>query len=63
MDNFPEYRVTIRDRTFVAVGSSRGMVVRAEGPLLRFVGQAVDQLTRACRQRGYPVSIHEVGLV
>ena len=59
MGSFSEYRVTIGDRTYVAVVSSRGRVVRAEGPLDRFVGHPVEDLTRACRRRGYRISIHD----
>ena len=60
MGGFLEYRVTIRDRTYSAIVSSRGRVVRAEGPLDRFVGHPVDHLRRACRRRGYPLSMHEL---
>ena len=59
MGRFQEYRVTIRDRTYTAVVSSRGWVVRAEGPLDRFVGHPVGDLVRACGKRGYPVVICE----
>ena len=59
MGRFKEYRVTIPDRTYAAVVSSRGRVVRAEGLLDRFVGHPVEDLVRACGKRGYPVAIHE----
>jgi hypothetical protein len=61
MGGFLEYRVTIRRRTYAAVVSSRGRVIRGEGPLDRFVGHPIEDLTRACRRRGYPVVIHEPG--
>jgi hypothetical protein len=59
MGDFSEYHVTIGERTYVAVASSRGRVIRGEGPLDRFVGKPVGDLTRACRRRGYPVSLHD----
>jgi hypothetical protein len=59
MGNFSEYHVTIGERAYVAIVSSRGSVVRGEGPLDRFVGHRIEDLTRACRRRGYRVTIHE----
>ena len=59
MGSYSEYHVTIRERVYVAVASSRGRIVRGEGPLDRFVGHPIGDLTRECRRRGYPVRIHE----
>ena len=59
MGSFFEYRVTIGEHTYVAVVSLPRAGHPPEGPLERFVGHPIEDLTRACRQRGYPVSIHD----